>query len=225
MSYYPESKVEVHGWAARHYDRALNVLSLGSYFPMIKRAVRAMNIKPGDRILDLGTGSGKNACLMMRSLSEAGELVGLDISQDMIRQFRKRCAGRKNATVAEERIDRPLPYKEEFDKVFICFVLHGFPQEARLRIIRNAFQALKMSGEFFILDYSEFSMADMPFYLREIFRRFECRYAFDFIERDWRAVLGEEGFGRFESRGFFRRYVRLLKAVKTEKKPSSGRLA
>ncbi len=54
----------------------------------------------------------------------------------------------------------------------------------------------------------------MPLYLRLPFRLLECPYAFDFITRDWQAVLAKMGFGGFEQHLFFKGYVRLLKAIK-----------
>ena len=173
-----------------------------------------MEIKPNDKIIDLGAGTGRNACLMMKQLSTKGELVGLDISEEMIVQFNKNCAEFSNAKVIYKRIDQDLDYEMYFDKAFISFVLHGFPQEARKQIIGNAFKALKKNGELFILDYNEFSLKEMPFYLKIPFKFAECPYAFDFIEKDWKKILAGEGFSYFEEYLFFNKYIRLLKAKK-----------
>ncbi|HEC92104.1 MAG TPA: class I SAM-dependent methyltransferase, partial [Candidatus Atribacteria bacterium] len=151
---------------------------------------------------------------MMNHLSSKGELVGLDISSEMVAQFERKCASFSNAKIINQRIDEPLPYENKFDKAFISFVLHGFPQGARKQIIRNVFKALKKDGEFFILDYGEFSVKEMPFYLKIPFKFIECPYAFDFIEKDWQKILAEEGFNYFEKHLFFYGYVRLLKGVK-----------
>jgi len=212
--YYPESKVEISGIVAKYYDKLMNVITLGRYSFLIKKIILLMKIKPNHKIIDLGTGTGRNACLMMKQLSTKGELVGLDISKEMISQFNKNCAGFSNAKVIHKRIDRDLDYEMYFDKAFISFVLHGFPQEARKQIIRNAFKALKKNGEFFILDYNEFSLKEMPFYLKIPFKFVECPYAFDFIEKDWKKILSNEGFNYFEEHLFFKKFIRLLKAKK-----------
>jgi len=75
------------------------------------------------------------------------------------------------------RADQFLPFKEKFDKVFISFVLHGFPQNIREKVIKNIFEVLKNGGVFFILDYNEFDKDLMPFYLRILFKVIECPYA------------------------------------------------
>jgi len=212
--YYPESKVELSGFTAEHYDTLMNVMTLGRYSSLIKKAIRLMKITPSDKILDLGAGTGRNACLMREYLSTEGELVGFDISKEMIDQFKKNCAAFPNVLIKDKRIDQDLGYEAYFDKAFISFVLHGFPQEARRKIIKNVYQTLKKGGEFFILDYHEFSLEEMPFFLRIPFKLIECPYAFDFIERDWQAILGGDGFNHFESHLLFGRYVRLLMGVK-----------
>jgi ubiquinone/menaquinone biosynthesis C-methylase UbiE/predicted Fe-Mo cluster-binding NifX family protein len=214
--YYPRSKLEINGLMARYYDATLNIATFGKYSPFIKRSIELMDIKPEDRILDLGAGTGRNTCLMVKYLSEKGELIGIDISREMIRQFRKKCINYPNAKIICARVDKSLPFREEFDKVFISFVLHGFPQDVREVIIKNAFEALKSNGNFFVLDYNEFSYKEMPFYLKIPFKHIECPYAFDFIERDWKQILESNNFSGFEEFYFFRDYVRLLKAKKSD---------
>ena len=211
---YPESKVEIMGFMARYYDIGLDIATFGRYLSFIKQVISMTKIKPEDKILDLGAGTGRNACLMAKYLSEKGELIGVDISKDMIAQFEKRCTDFPNVKIINRRIDQTLPYKNDFSKVFISFVLHGFPQNARKVIIENAFQSLKQNGEFLILDYNEFSLPDIPFYFRLAFKLMECPYAFDFIEKDLKKLLADSGFTNFQEHFFFTGFVRLLRAVK-----------
>jgi len=158
---------------------------------------------------------------MKRRKRKEGKLIGIDISQEMISQFRKKCANFPNAKIIHARVDQSLPFKEGFDKIFISFVLHGFPQDVRKVIIKNAFEVLKVNGSFFILDYNEFSYNEIPFYLKVPFKLIECPYAFDFIGRDWKQILANYNFGGFEESLFFKDYVRLLEAKKSDKDKES----
>jgi len=54
------SKVEIGPAGAHYYDLFLNLLSLGLYSHFIKGVVGKMGINPGQSILDLGSGTGKN---------------------------------------------------------------------------------------------------------------------------------------------------------------------
>ena len=143
---YPGSKVELKGFAARHYDSFMNIVTFGRYPSFIEKSIQLMRIKPQDRIVDFGAGTGRNARLMLKYLSKRGELSGIDISEVMISQFKKKCGHFPNARIINRRLDEPLPFRNEFEKAFIAFVLHGFPQDAREIIMDNAFKALKNGG-------------------------------------------------------------------------------
>ncbi len=207
---YPESKVEVRGLTARFYDRLMDVITLGRYGRFIRRAVDLMEIEPDDNILDMGVGSGRNARLMAKHLGKEGSLLGLDISEELGRSFRKRCAAFPNVGWELGRVDVPLDYDGKFDKVFIAFVLHGFPHEVREVVIENARRALRKGGDFFILDYATFDLKRAPFYLRTGFRLVECPYAFDFIEKNWSAILADHGMEARIVETFFSGCVQLL---------------
>jgi len=151
---------------------------------------------------------------MATYLSNAGEITGMDISPIMEKQFIKKCAKYKNAKFIKQRIDLPFSLSEQFDKIFISFVIHGFPHKVRQTVIENIYAHLKPGGLFFMLDFAEFDMSKMPGLYRFIFKTVECKYAFDFIERDWKQILGSNNFTDFEELFFFKKYVRLLKAKK-----------
>ena len=212
---YPDSEVELTPFVAKHYDVLLNMVTLGFYRGFIRRAVAFMKIDKKDVILDLGCGTGRNACLMYQYL-DGGNVTGLDISEEMERKFRKKCEDKPGAVFVRQRIDIPFNLGKKFDKVFISFVLHGFPQEVREVVIRNAFNHLKEDGSFHILDYGEFDLHKAPFYARFIFKKIECKYAFDYIGRDWKKILKEAGFTRFKEYKLAGRYARMLTAYKKE---------
>ena len=209
---YKDSKVELTRVTAAHYDFIMNLMSLGYYAHFIKKAVSLMRIQPEDKILDLGCGTGRNAYLMVSYLSEQGRLLGMDISDEMERQFRLRFKEFTNVSFLKQRIDQPFGFAETFDKAFISFVIHGFPHQVREKTIQNVTDHLRPGGKFFILDYNEFSLRDMPLYMRVPFKIIECPHAFDFIRRDWKGILKDFGFRRFREHLFFWNYARLLEA-------------
>jgi ubiquinone/menaquinone biosynthesis C-methylase UbiE len=208
------SKVEIGGWVARYYDILLNVLSVGRYSHFVKEVIEKMDIEPGQSILDLGSGTGRNDCLMAEKIGPQGKIAGLDISDEMISRARKRCYKYANIGFKKQRIELPLAYKEEFDKVFISFTLHGFEDDQKVEIIHNAYQALKPGGTFHVLDYAEFEIDRMWFPLRRDFARWECQLAAEFLKLDIKGMLCAQGFTDFKEEFFFRRYMRLLSAVK-----------
>ena len=212
----PESKVEISGFEARHYDRLLKFFSFGVYNKILKSAISDMSIQPDDAILDLGCGTGYNDCLMAQYLNQDGKIVGLDIGEEMIAQFQKNCGDRPNVSLLQNRIEEPLPFHEEFDKAFISFVFHGFPDSEREKIARNVLKALKPGGEFFIFDFNEFDVQKQPWLFRTIFLKGECPLAHQFVKVDWKNRLSKWGFDHFDEFLYFKERIRLLKAVKAE---------
>lgn len=210
----PRSMVEVSGRWAPYYDHLMNTLFLGMY-PRFMRGVTAkMQIQPGDEILDLGSGTGRNARLMLGAAPEVERIIGVDLSERMLARARRKCAGQPQISFTQHRIDEPLPFTEEFDIVFISFVLHGFEDEDKLRIIANARDALRPGGSLWILDYDEFDLERTRRPLRWLFTHFECELASEFLRLNLAAMLADSGFGQFTTHQFMYGTVRLLKAVK-----------
>ncbi len=211
---YPDSGVELSRFTSKHYDRLINLASFGLYNGFIRRAIHEMNVQPDDIILDLGCGTGRNAVLMASYLSEKGRITGLDVSEIMELQFNRNFSGDKRVRFIRQRADIPFDLQQQFDKILISFVIHGFPHEVRKTVINNVYNHLKPGGSFYMLDFSEFNMAKMPVHHRFVFKTIECKYAFDFIEKDWKHILSEYGFADFTETFFLKKYVRLLKAAK-----------
>ncbi|NQT65158.1 MAG: class I SAM-dependent methyltransferase [FCB group bacterium] len=211
---YPESKVEIQGFTAKFYDNMLNIVTLGGYNIFIKKAIDSMNINQNDKILDFGAGTGRNALLMNKHLSEKGEILGLEISELMIEQFKNKTEKFQNINIINQRIDQPFELGKKYDKVFISFVFHGFPFDIQKNIIQNAYSVLKENGEFIILDFNEFVTDKIPLYFRIPFKIIECKYAFEYVERDWEQILSEFGFNNFQEKLFLGKHIRLLKAKK-----------
>lgn len=211
---YSDSKVEIQGFTAKFYDNLLNFITFGGYSIFIKKAINSININPNDKIIDFGAGTGRNALLMNKQLSEKGGILGLEISELMISQFKGKTKNYKNISVINQRIDQPFELEKKYDKVFISFVFHGFPFEIQKNIIRNAFSTLKEGGEFIILDFNEFIIDKTPLYFRIPFKIIECKYAFEYVKRDWKRILLEFGFDDFKEKLFLKKHIRLLKAKK-----------
>jgi len=211
---HPESKVELSPLIAKHYDKIMNSITFGKYNRFIHRAIKDMDIQEGDHVLDLGCGTGKNAGLVSDYLRENGRITGIDVSPVMKSQFEKMHSTDSRIDFDQQRIDIPFDLNKTYDKVLISFVIHGLPHENRENLIKNGYKHLKPGGTLMILDFAEFDMAKMPAHHRFIFKAVECKYAFDYIERDWKSNLSESGFTNFTEQLYMKKYTRLLMATK-----------
>jgi phosphatidylethanolamine/phosphatidyl-N-methylethanolamine N-methyltransferase len=87
----------------------------------IERAIRHMNIRDTDRVLDLGIGTG----VSLNFYPDRGRIVGVDLSAGMLREARKKIEERRlrHATVFQADALR-LPFADDtFDHVFISHVI------------------------------------------------------------------------------------------------------
>ena len=208
------SKVELSGFVAKNYDILMNLLTFGGYSRLIKGAIDKMDLNEGDRVIDFGCGSGKNAILMLKRMKFNGEIVGVDISKEMLEAAKKRSKKYKNFKVLEGRIEEDLPFENEFDHVFISFVFHGFEDYDREKILKNAYKSLKSGGQLNILDYSEFDIDRANFIVKWLFEKFECPLAFEFIKIDLSKYVEDFGFKVEKEIPLAFGYIRLFVARK-----------
>jgi len=208
------SKVEIKGWSARHYDLMMDLFFLGTHRRFMRRILARMGVAPHDAILDLGSGTGRNACLMMKLLGSTGRVLGVDTGEEMLRQSRSRCRAYPQVAFLKARIEEPLDLDGEFDKACLFLVLHGFEDADKERIIANAHRALRSGGTLWILDYNRFDLDKLGPVLRWAFTRIECELAVEFLRLDLEALLSRTGFGHFVSHEFLRGCLRLLGARK-----------
>ena len=213
MRHRDKPDIETSGFAARFYDQLLIIFTLGLYHNLLKRVIDAMDIQPEDHILDMGAGTGKNALLMNRDLKD-GSITALDIGSEMNRQFKQKCRNYRNIYLEKFRIDKPLPFREQFDRVFISFVLHGFERQDRAIIVQNAHQVLKPGGKLHIFDWSMFKFQESGPIMRFFMTHIECGPALDFIQQDLPTLLLNTGFCDIENNLYFRDQIRLLSCVK-----------
>jgi demethylmenaquinone methyltransferase / 2-methoxy-6-polyprenyl-1,4-benzoquinol methylase len=102
------------------YDRTGAVMSFGQD-PRWRRAlIDAVDPRPGQRILDVATGTG----MVAFGLAERGaEVVALDQSEHMLARARKRAAGHAGITFVQGEAER-LPFDDnEFDALTFTYLL------------------------------------------------------------------------------------------------------
>ena len=207
---------EFTGWAARHYDLIMDLLLWGRYQSFVEQAIQRMDLRQGEAILDLGSGTGRNICMMLEALGPAGRVVGVDSSEDMVRQAQQRCHAYPHVTFLKRRIEEPLPFHEAFDKACIAFTLHSLEDEDKERVIANVRRALRPSGILWILDFNEFDLERQSFSFRWLFRRIECELGIEFLSLDLQGMLAHHGFGNFVPYPFLGGHVRLLGGEKLD---------
>ncbi len=106
---------------------------------MGQELIEDLNPQPGERILDLGCGTGQ----LTNSIAESGaEVLGFDASPDMIGQARQNYP-RLRFVLQDASY---MQFESEFDAVFSNAALHWIPDGSR--VASNIFRALRQGGRF-----------------------------------------------------------------------------
>jgi demethylmenaquinone methyltransferase/2-methoxy-6-polyprenyl-1,4-benzoquinol methylase len=81
---------ELFNDTAAHYDTVNWIFSLGSGSWYRRWCLRRAGLKPGQRLLDVATGTGLVAASARRLVGPAGEVIGLDVSEAMLAETRRK---------------------------------------------------------------------------------------------------------------------------------------
>jgi demethylmenaquinone methyltransferase/2-methoxy-6-polyprenyl-1,4-benzoquinol methylase len=109
---------------ARRYDFLNTVLSCGLHRVWESRLVRELPGGSGGRCLDLCTGTGALVPLLVRRYSE---VVGIDISTEMLNVARRRWSSLPNVTWCEGDAQSLACRDGEFDAVTVAYGVRNWP--------------------------------------------------------------------------------------------------
>ena len=117
------------------------------------KTLRRMDLRAGERVLDLGCGSGWATRLLARLVADgphgAGQVVGLDISDEMVRQARSASKDFDNVMFVQGSAAK-IPWEENFfDKVLSVESFYYYPDQDRA--LAELFRVMAPHGRMFIL--------------------------------------------------------------------------
>ncbi len=114
--------------------------------PFVRQMVTLAHLKQGQRVLDVGTGTGIVANYAAKLLDNSGSVVGIDLSEGMLKICASTAKKEELTNVQFLRMDTEnlaLP-AESFDSVFSMNAIDHFPDAAQA--LKEIYRCLKPGG-------------------------------------------------------------------------------
>jgi ubiquinone/menaquinone biosynthesis C-methylase UbiE len=145
----PETKGIVLHWAGP-YDAIFNHILQPSQASIGVLA----QVKAGDRVLDVGCGSGRLTLAAQGWAGENGEAVGIDPSPEMIQIARRNAERSRLKAKFEVGVAESLPFPDgSFDVVLNRLMLHHLPGDLKQRGLAEMRRVLKPGGVCLVVDF------------------------------------------------------------------------
>lgn len=135
-----QRRVQRYGW-----DKASSYYDIGwqnQLWPAQERLLASMNIKPGDKVLDVSCGSGLITLPIAEAVKPDGSVTGIDLSEGMIEKARLRTEKLNFGHVSYKQMDAEnLDFEDHSYDAVICslgLMYFPYPEKALEEMYRVA---------------------------------------------------------------------------------------
>ena len=139
---------EFNQWAAEGKGEEMEA----HHISITEQTLAMMDLKPGERVLDLGCGTGWTSRMMAKAVANGdkpGQVIGLDVADEMIRRARATSVDLDNVMfVTGSALE--IPWEENFfDKVLSVESFYYYPDQDRA--LAELFRVMAPKGDLYIL--------------------------------------------------------------------------
>ncbi len=144
---HPEEGLQTTGrlihWA-KYYDLVAQVMAFGQAGRLRRLTIEQAHLQPGERVLDVGCGTGTLTLLAKKTVGPGGAVFGIDPSPEMI-EVASGKARRKQAEVDFRLgVIEQLPFPDgSFDVVFSSLMMHHLPDDLKRRGLAEIYRVLR----------------------------------------------------------------------------------
>ncbi len=177
-----------------------------------RRQIEMAALREGEKVLEVGCGTGVLSILAKLGVGEEGEVAGIDLAPKMVARSQEK-AHKAGLDISFEvgSVDE-LPYEDgHFDVVISSLMLHHLPLEVKRKGLQEIRRVLADDGRFFLTDFcSPHWLTVIPMYLMMMWSPFTRFQLFGKLP----GLIRECGFGTVEllKKGFFLEYYLIRKS-------------
>jgi phosphatidylethanolamine/phosphatidyl-N-methylethanolamine N-methyltransferase len=194
--------------AYRRYARIYDVIFGAVLQPGRRAVLEALELRSGDRVLEVGVGTGISLPLYPRDV----RITGIDVSREMLEKARARVARARlsNVEALVEMDAEAMAFPDaSFDKVVAMYVVSVVPQPAKL--LEELHRVCRPDGEIFIVNHFQSENPIMG-RLERALAGFSSQIGFN-PDLDLRQLVPAAQNGDVSRVAFFWRMVRLRNGV------------
>ena len=148
----PETRGRTIHWASL-YDPFTWLVSLGREPTVREMTLDLAGIVPGDKVLDVGCGTGTLTIAAKTRAGASGEVHGIDAAPEMVEVARRKAAQTGVDVDFQVGLIEDVPFPDDkFDLVLSSLMLHHLPEDLKHRGFVEIRRVLKSSGRFLAVD-------------------------------------------------------------------------
>lgn len=159
---FERSGVDVKGYVRRFESEDREV------FAKREEIAKAIGLKPGMAVADVGAGTGPFTRLFAEKVGEKGRVFAVDISRDFLKHI-----AAESKKLGQDQVETILGGQDgtnlkpgSVDVVYVCDVYHHFEEPEKM--LASIHQALKPGGTFALVEFDRVEGQSSDFVLRHV---------------------------------------------------------
>jgi ubiquinone/menaquinone biosynthesis C-methylase UbiE len=133
------------------------------------RIIELAGIKPGDTVLDVGSGPGSITLKAKTVAGQSGKVYGVDASEEMIELAQRKASTLGAGVEFQVALAQELPFPDNtFDVVYSRLFIHHLPGDLKLRGFKEIERVLKPGGYCVVVDFEPPSLPLLGMLLKKV---------------------------------------------------------
>jgi ubiquinone/menaquinone biosynthesis C-methylase UbiE len=146
--------IDLYRKRGKRYNFTANLYYLIGFreYAYRRRAIEELELKQGDTVVEIGCGTGLNFPFLQEKVGPSGKIIGVDLTDAMLSQARKRVEknGWKNVELIQEDASK-FSFPAGVDGIISTFAITLVPDYEQ--VIQNGCRALKPGKKWVVLDF------------------------------------------------------------------------